>query len=243
MKRPASIGVSEKRDKRRNNDCDGHGHGELMQETPDNAAHEKERDEDRDQGQADGENGEPDFARSFVGCPKRRHAHVVLDVLHLHDGVVDHEADGDREPHERQIVEAVAQRVHIAANVPTIEIGTANPGMMVERRLRKNTNTTATTSAMVSTSVNCTSATEARMVVVRSMIGVTLMLGRECCAQRRQLFLDAVHRVDDVGAGLLEHHQRDGALFRPSPQVWCQPGLRPRGRCPGCGSERHSDKR
>ena len=54
-------------------------------------------------------------------------------------------------------------------NVPTIEMGTATLGMTVAASERRNRNITMTTSAMVSTSVNSTSCTEARMVAVRSV--------------------------------------------------------------------------
>src|SRR6185369_2421469 len=37
---------------------------------------------------------------------------IAHDVLDHHDGVVDHEADGDGEAHQGQIVEAVAQQIH-----------------------------------------------------------------------------------------------------------------------------------
>ena len=45
---------------------------------------------------------------------KRRHAllDVAGDVLQHHDGVVHHEARGDGQGHEREVVEAVAQQVH-----------------------------------------------------------------------------------------------------------------------------------
>jgi len=49
--------------------------------------------------------------------------------------------------------------------------------MTVAQKLRRNTKITITTSATVSIKVNCTSATEARMVVVRSAAIVTLMAG------------------------------------------------------------------
>src|SRR5713101_2852310 len=54
-------------------------------------------------------------------------------------------------------------------NVPTMEIGTAMRVMIVAARLRRKRNMTMTTSATVRTSVNWTSATDARMVVVRSV--------------------------------------------------------------------------
>src|SRR2546429_664324 len=53
--------------------------------------------------------------------------------------------------------------------VPMIEMGTATLGMIVADRLRRNKNMTITTRAIVRISVNSTSATEARMVAVRSV--------------------------------------------------------------------------
>ena len=58
--------------------------------------------------------------------------------------------------------------------VPTMEMGTVTLGITVAARLRKKRNITSTTSATVSTSENCTSATEARIVVVRSVRMATL---------------------------------------------------------------------
>jgi hypothetical protein len=50
-------------------------------------------------------------------APRSSHGlHAVLqvtgDVFHHHDGVVHHEAGGDGQRHEREIVQAVAQQVH-----------------------------------------------------------------------------------------------------------------------------------
>ena len=39
---------------------------------------------------------------------------IARDVLDHHDGVVDHEAGGDGQRHQRQVVQAVAQQVHHA---------------------------------------------------------------------------------------------------------------------------------
>ena len=58
-----------------------------------------------------------------------------------------------------------------------METGTAIAGMIVAQRLRRNTKITPTTRPIVSSSVNCTSATEARMVVVRSEITEILIVG------------------------------------------------------------------
>ena len=53
--------------------------------------------------------------------------------------------------------------------VPISESGTATPGMAVAAALRRKRKMTSTTSATASISSNCTSRTEARMVVVRSV--------------------------------------------------------------------------
>ncbi len=58
--------------------------------------------------------------------------------------------------------------MYIAANVPISETGTATAGISVARQLRRNTNTTSTTSSTEMMSVRSTSCSEARMVLVRS---------------------------------------------------------------------------
>src|ERR1700747_3466697 len=58
---------------------------------------------------------------------------------------------------------------YITPKVPTRESGTATLGMIVADKVRRNKKITMTTSATVSTKVNCTSLTEARMVAVRSV--------------------------------------------------------------------------
>ena len=75
--------------------------------------------------------------------------------------------------------------------------------MIVADRLRRNRKITITTSAIVSMSVNCTSLTEARIVVVRSMITSTLTAGRHGGLQLRQDGFDPVGGLDHVGGGLL----------------------------------------
>ena len=62
---------------------------------------------------------------------------------------------------------------HMTANVPIKERGTETLGISVARKLRKKTKTTKITSTIESSSVRSVSATEARIVVVRSM--TTLM--------------------------------------------------------------------
>ena len=37
---------------------------------------------------------------------------IAGDVLHDHDGVVDHEAGGDGQGHERKVIQAIAEQIH-----------------------------------------------------------------------------------------------------------------------------------
>ena len=58
--------------------------------------------------------------------------------------------------------------------MPTSASGTVTAGITVAQKLRRNMKITITTSATVSINVNCTSATDARMVWVRSEMTFTL---------------------------------------------------------------------
>ena len=137
---------------------------------------------------------------------------VAIDVLDHDDGVVDDEADGDGERHQRQIVEAEKFIRYIAANEPASASGTVTLGMSVAQKLRRNKRITITTRQMVSTSVNSTSATEARMVTVRSRMVSTLTAGGMRAVSCGSSALIVVDDVDDVGAGLLEDREDDAVL-------------------------------
>src|SRR2546428_14000230 len=72
--------------------------------------------------------------------------------------------------------------------VPMIEMGTATLGMIVADRLRRNKNMTITTGAIVRIRVNSTSATEARLVAVRSVsVVISIADGNEAlsCGSKR----------------------------------------------------------
>src|ERR1700716_4417100 len=65
----------------------------------------------------------------------------------------------------------------MTAKVPTSASGTITLGIIVAQKLRRKTKITITTSAIVSTSVNCTSLIDARIVVVRSLRMSTFTAG------------------------------------------------------------------
>src|SRR6185503_3358798 len=62
---------------------------------------------------------------------------------------------------------------YIAAQVPIRDSGTATAGIQVVASRRRKRKITSTTSATVSPSSNCTSATDARIVLVRSVSTAT----------------------------------------------------------------------
>src|ERR1700678_3107522 len=65
----------------------------------------------------------------------------------------------------------------MTAKVPMSERGTATLGMIVAETVRRKRKITITTSAIVNINSNCTSLTEARMVVVRSVRMAMLTAG------------------------------------------------------------------
>ena len=97
---------------------DGHRKrdGEFAEQAAHNAAHQQQRDEHRHQRNAHGDHRRPDFLGPLQGGGKRVQAgfQVARDVLDHHDGVVHHEAGGDGQGHQREVVEAVAEQVHHA---------------------------------------------------------------------------------------------------------------------------------
>src|SRR5579862_8763103 len=82
------------------------------------------------------------------------------------------------------MVSAISERLsklkprrYIAAQEPNNASGTVTDGITVTQKLRMNIRITMTTSTTVRPSVNSTSATEARMVMVRSRTVETLTEG------------------------------------------------------------------
>ena len=104
------VGADHRRHRQRHDDRHGDGHHqrhrELAQHASGDAAHEQHRNEGGDQRHADGDDGEADLPRADERGLHRRHAalDVAVDVLDHDDGVVDDEADGDGEGHQRQVV-------------------------------------------------------------------------------------------------------------------------------------------
>src|SRR5258706_147260 len=101
--------------------------------------------------------------------------------------------------------------MYIAPNEPSSASGIVIPGIMVAQRLRKNRRTTRITIPIVSTSVNSTSCTEARITSVRSKMVNRHGWGK-VRREPRQPSLDLIDRIDHVCAGLLRNIQYNAEL-------------------------------
>ncbi len=95
-------------------DRDADRHGEFVEQAANNATHEEHRDEHGRQRQGHRNDGEADLARAVERGlePRFAHLHMTDDVLQHHDGVVHDEPHAQRQGHQRQVVQAVAQQVH-----------------------------------------------------------------------------------------------------------------------------------
>ena len=97
------------RNHQRDQDRHRQGHGEFDQYASENAANQDEGREYRHQRQAHGEHGESDFLRALECRAHACHARfdVPRGVLHDHDRIVDDEACGNGEGHQRKIIERI----------------------------------------------------------------------------------------------------------------------------------------
>ncbi len=94
-------------------DGQAQGDAELQEEAADDAGDENDRDEDGHHGQRGGQGGEGDLVGPFQGGAHQVLAAlgVAVDVLHDHDGVVDHDAHGQGHGQQGEGVEGEAQEV------------------------------------------------------------------------------------------------------------------------------------
>ena len=102
------------RNEPRHQDGEADDDRELVEDAPDDAAHEEHRDEHRDQRDRHRYDREGDLARALERGLHRGETRLTVtdDVLQHDDRVVDHEADRERERHQRNVVEAVPRDVH-----------------------------------------------------------------------------------------------------------------------------------
>src|SRR5262249_29250355 len=101
-----------------NRDREGESYRELAKYTAHQAGHEQQRDESGDQRYADRDHRESDLPRALDRGAERRHTffEIAEAILDHDDGVIDHEANRDRERHERKIVDRETRHPHHRAS-------------------------------------------------------------------------------------------------------------------------------
>ena len=100
----------------RNPDRDAQGHRELAEQPSHDAAHHQQGNKHGHQRHTHRDDRKPNLGGSLERRLNRVHAvlDIACNILQHHDRVIDHEAGGNSQRHQRKIVEAVAQQVHPA---------------------------------------------------------------------------------------------------------------------------------
>ena len=98
----------------RNENRHAQGDGKLAEQPAHHLAHEQHRNQHGDERDGQGQDGEGDLLRALEGRLQGRIAlfDVAGDVFDHDDGVIHHEAGGDGQGHERQVVQAESQEIH-----------------------------------------------------------------------------------------------------------------------------------
>ena len=108
----AQRGAQRERLERRDEHRDGDGERELLVEAAGDPRDERHRNEHRGHAEGDRDDRSAHLLHRLERRVPGRHAllDVVLDRLDHDDGVVDHEADGEHQPEERQRVDGEAEQ-------------------------------------------------------------------------------------------------------------------------------------
>ncbi len=209
----AHHGRGGERDDHGNENGGGQSDGKFAEETADDAAHQKKRNEDGDERNADGEDGEADLLCAVEGGGEGVHAGFEMagDVFHDHDGVIDDEAGGDGERHQREIVEAVAAEIHDREGADERdghgdgrdERGAAVAQEDEDHEDDQNDRNDERAFDVADGGPDGGGAVE-------NDGGIDAL--RDGGLDGRQLGANAIDGVDDVGAGLAEDDEHDGAL-------------------------------
>src|SRR5882757_6504927 len=95
-------------------DRDAYSDGKFAEQAPNNAPHQQDGDENRYQRNRHRDDSEVYLARAVDGGLKHGLTTLQMagDVLNDDDGVVDDKAYRYRQSHQRQVVEAIPERIH-----------------------------------------------------------------------------------------------------------------------------------
>ena len=100
------------RDEARDDDGARQSEGEFAKENAGHAGDKADRRINRGERDGHGDDRQRDLVGALDRRVERRHAllDVAVDVLHHHNGVVDHEADAEHEREQRQEIDRIAER-------------------------------------------------------------------------------------------------------------------------------------
>ena len=181
-----------------------------MKQPADNVAHEQERDQHGKQGNGQRYDGEADLLGAAQRGFERVHAvfDIARDIFDHHDGIVDDEAGGDGQRHQRQIVEAEAQEIHRPERADDRQRHRQARNDGSGQRAQKNEDHKHhqhDRERQFEFDIRYRRADGHRAVAENGDV--------ECLGQRgaqlRQQRIDAVDHLDDVGAGLALHIDDD----------------------------------
>ena len=196
-------------------DDDGGGKrdGELAEETANDSAHQEQGNKNGDERNADGEDGEADFFCALQRRGKRRQAvfQMTRDIFHHHDSVIHDEARGNGQSHERKIVNAEAEQIHHRAGADQRDRdghGGNQRGARVAQKDEDHQDHQDNGNQQRLFDVADGGANGRGAVKHHGDFNPQRNRGLD----EGKLRDDAVHCVDDVGAGLAEDDDGDGAL-------------------------------
>src|SRR5271166_1893656 len=137
---------------------------------------------------------------------------MTMDVLHHHNGVVDHEADRDGERHEGDVVEAEIEQIHRRELAEQRQRhGNAGDESRPEIAQEQENDQHHESDGQPQGELDVVHGGANGRGAVEN--GLDLDGGRYPGGKLRKLRLDLVDSIDNVGAGLLEHSQYDAGLI------------------------------
>jgi hypothetical protein len=196
----------------RDQDGEGDDQAELVEHAADNAAHEQHRNEHGDQRQRHRDDGETDFLGALEGGLHRLLARldVAHDVLEHDDGVVDHEAHGERQRQQGDVVDRMAADIHAGKSADDRDR---------QRDGRDQRRPEAAQEEVDGDDNQHAGQHQGELNVVDGMtdgnrtVGEDgdLNAGRQLCLNRREHRFDPVDDLHGVGVGLPVDGEHDGA--------------------------------
>ena len=202
---------------RRDDHRDRERDGEFLEQPSHDAGHEQQRNEHRDQGHRQRNDGETDLRRAAIGGLQRLHPlfDIANHVFDHHDRVVDHEPAGDGQRHEGKIVQAIAQQRHDAERADQRQRQRHRRNERGPRRPQEHENNPDHQQDRQSQRILHI---QHRCADCFGSVGDDGQIdaGRDRPLQARQRGLDQVHRPHDVGAGLalnIQYHRLRAVVF------------------------------